>query len=80
MLINGDRNINKDIDSQPPATQLEYDDPDSTEARNMLMARMMGEKLDTGRKAIKEKAVTVGDFVEKPRTTRRSGKERGSFR
>jgi DNA replication regulator DPB11 len=80
MLINGDRNINKDIDSQPPATQLEYDDPDSTEARNMLMARMMGEKLDTGRKAIKEKAVTVGDFVGKPRTTRRSGKERGSFR
>jgi DNA replication regulator DPB11 len=79
MLINGDRNMGKDIDNQPPATQLEYDDPDSTEARNMLMARMMGEKFDTARKATKEKAVTVGDFVEKSRTTR-SGKERGNFR
>jgi DNA replication regulator DPB11 len=67
------------VDSQPPATQLQYEDPDSTEAREMVMTRMMGEKAPP-KTGLKEKAVTVGDFMDKSRTTRRNGRERGSLR
>jgi len=69
MLMNGDKFVGKDVDSQPPPTQLQYEDPDSTEAREMVMARMKGEKAQ--RKGLKEKAVTIGDFVEKKKVTRR---------
>lgn len=72
-------NVEKDVDSQPPSTQLQYEDPDSTEAREMLMARMMGEKVQP-KKGMKEKAVTVGDFMDKSRMTRRTGRERGNLR
>jgi DNA replication regulator DPB11 len=69
----------KDMDSQPPSTQLQYEDPDSTEAREMVIARMMGGKVQP-KKGMKEKAVTVGDFMDKSRTTRRTGRERGNLR
>ena len=76
MLLHGDKNLTN-VDNQPPATQLTYDDPESTEARAQMVARMMGEKLDTRRPGLKEKAVTLSDLVNKPRNTRRNG--RGSI-
>jgi DNA replication regulator DPB11 len=79
MIMNGDRNVDKNIDSQPPATQLQYDDPDSKEYKERVMARMLGEKLDTKRTAMKEKVVTIGDLTDRPRT-RRSGRGVPGFR
>jgi len=79
LLMHGDRHVEKDVDSQPPATQLQYEDPDSTEAREMVMARMMGDKAPP-KTGLKEKAVTVGDFMDKSRTVRRNGRERGGLR
>jgi DNA replication regulator DPB11 len=70
--------MEKDVDSQPPSTQLQYEDPDSTEAREMVMARMMGKV--PPKTGLKEKAVTIGDFMDKSRTTRRNGRERGNLR
>ncbi len=74
MLVNGDRHSPKDLESQPSSTQLQYDDPDSTTAREMVMARMKGEKIDPKRMGMKEKTATISDFV--PRTTRRMGRDR----
>lgn len=80
MLMKGGGNLGKDEDSQPPATQLQYDDPESKEAKERAMARMMGEKVESRRSGIREKAVTMGDFAaDKPRT-RRMGRERGGLR
>ena len=78
LLLHGNGHVNKDVDSQPPSTQLQYEDPDSTEAREIVMARMMGETVQPKKSGLKEKAVTVGDFVDKSRTTRRTG--RGGLR
>jgi DNA replication regulator DPB11 len=74
LLLHGNGAVNKDVDSQPPSTQLQYEDPDSTEAREMVMARMMGEKVQPKKYSLKEKAITVGDFMDRSRTTRRTGK------
>jgi DNA replication regulator DPB11 len=78
LLLHGNGHLNEDEDSQPPSTQLQYEDPDSTEAREMVMARMMGGKVQPKKTGLREKAVTVGDFMEKSRATRRAG--RGSLR
>ncbi|CZT41048.1 related to S-M checkpoint control protein Rad4p [Rhynchosporium secalis] len=69
MLLNGDKPTEA-VDSQPPATQLQYEDTESNEAREILMAKMRGQKVE--RKGIKEKTVTLGDYTEQPRTTRRT--------
>jgi DNA replication regulator DPB11 len=74
LLLHGNGPVNKDVDSQPPSTQLQYEDPDSTEAREMVMARMMGEKVQPKKYSLKEKTITVGDFMDRSRTTRRTGK------
>ena len=74
LLLHGNNHFNKDVDSQPPSTQLQYEDPDSTEAREIVMARMMGEKVRPKKSALKEKAVTVGDLTDTSRTTRRTGR------
>lgn len=78
LLLHGGENVNTNVDIQPPSTQLQYEDPDSTEARKMVMARMLGETVVPKKKGLKEKAVTVGDFMDTSRTTRRTGK--GSLR
>lgn len=75
MLLNGDKPT-EDVDSQPPATQLQYEDTESNEAREVLMAKMRGEKLE--RRGMKEKAVTLADYADQPRNTRRTG--RGALR
>ncbi|KAK0128600.1 hypothetical protein ONS95_000563 [Cadophora gregata] len=75
MLLNGDKST-EDVDSQPPATQLQYEDTESKEAREVLMAKMRGEKID--RKGLKERVVTLADFADQPRSTRRTG--RGALR
>ncbi|KAG4435803.1 hypothetical protein IFR05_008724 [Cadophora sp. M221] len=69
MLLNGDKPTEA-VDSQPPATQLQYEDTESNEAREVLMAKMRGQKVE--RKGLKEKTVTLGDYVEQPRPTRRT--------
>ncbi|KAH7342735.1 hypothetical protein BKA65DRAFT_552354 [Rhexocercosporidium sp. MPI-PUGE-AT-0058] len=73
MLLNGDKPTEA-ADSQPPATQLQYEDTDSNEAREVLMAKMRGQKVE--RKGLKEKTVTLGDYVDQPRTTRRTARGR----
>jgi DNA replication regulator DPB11 len=79
LLMHGGGHVEKDVDSQPPSTQLQYEDPDSTEAREMVMARMMGEKVQP-KKGMKEKAVTVGDFMDKSRSNQRTRRERGNLK
>lgn len=47
MLLNGDRAwIPENDNNNLPSTQLGYDDPDSTVAREVIMARMRGEVVD----------------------------------
>lgn len=77
MLVNGDKNEAENMESQPPSTQLQYDDPESTTAREIVMARSKGEKIDPKKIKPKERAVTVGDFAPMGRTTRRAGRDRG---
>ena len=57
-----DRNIQQDVDSQPPATQLNYEDPESVTYKERMMARMKGEKIEGRRILTKEKSVTLGDI------------------
>lgn len=64
-----DRNVENN-DTPPPATQLQYDDPESKEYQEMAMAKMKGEKFDRGdgRKArVKERSITLGDVAEAAR-------------
>jgi DNA replication regulator DPB11 len=64
MSAGNDRTLEKDVDSQPPSTQLQYDDPESKEYQERVMARMKGEKVE-GRKApVKERSITLGDVTE----------------
>ena len=79
MIMNGDRHVDN-VDSQPPATQLQYDDPDSKEYKERVMARMLGEKIDTRKSKMKEKAVTIGDLADRPPTARRSERGKPGFR
>lgn len=54
-------------DSPPPATQLQYDDPESKEYQERALAKMMGEKFDKedGLKArMREKSITLGDVSD----------------
>jgi len=70
MDAGNDRNLEKDVDSQPPSTQLEYDDPESREYQERVLARMKGEKVE-GRKApVKERSATLGDVTEQTRVSR----------
>ena len=63
-------------ESQLPATQLEYDDPESREAEERAMARMMGGKpTTTSGTSRTRKTLTIGDIgYNKSRT--RSGRDR----
>jgi DNA replication regulator DPB11 len=64
-----DRNV-ENTESPPPATQLQYDDPESKEYQEMAMAKMKGEEFDRGdgRKArVKERSITLGDVAEAAR-------------
>ncbi|TVY83647.1 S-M checkpoint control protein rad4 [Lachnellula suecica] len=71
MLINGDKNIHKSGDSQPPATQLQYEDPEAEAVTERVMARMLGENAPPPKRSgFKEKAVTIGNFEPKARVTR----------
>jgi DNA replication regulator DPB11 len=60
-----DRNIDKSLDSQPPMTQLQYEDPESKEYQEMVQAKMRGEKFEIGgkRTGLKEKSITLGDIA-----------------
>ncbi len=77
MLMEGDKYTGKDVDSQPPPTQLQYEDPDSTEAREMVMAKMKGEKVEKKRGRPLKKSATMGDFNIKPRAMRKTGRDKG---
>jgi len=70
MLINGDKNTHKSGDSQPPLTQLNYEDPESEAVTERVMARMLGQNAPPKRKGVKEKTVTIGDFEPRTRATR----------
>jgi DNA replication regulator DPB11 len=73
IFLNGDRSMDKDVDSQPPSTQLQYEDPESAEVTERVMARMLGEKLPLKRTGLKKKAITitsVADLEPRARTTR----------
>ncbi|PVH89654.1 hypothetical protein DL98DRAFT_444295 [Cadophora sp. DSE1049] len=72
MLLNGDKPT-EEVDSQPPATQLQYEDTESNEAREVLMAKMRGEKVDRRGARERERVVTLADYAEGPRNTRRRG-------
>ncbi|RKF79060.1 S-M checkpoint control protein rad4 [Golovinomyces cichoracearum] len=62
MLINGDRTLTNNDENNPPSTQLQYEDPDSTVARELIMARMRGEIVDVEKLNIMNKKETVGIF------------------
>jgi DNA replication regulator DPB11 len=77
MFLNGDRSMDKDIDSQPPSTQLQYEDPESAEVTERVMARMLGEKLPPKRTGLKKKAITItslADMETRTRTTRQKAR------
>jgi DNA replication regulator DPB11 len=78
IFSNEDWNPHKDEDCQPPGTQLQYEDPESNEIAERVMAKMLGEK-PPPRKRTKEKAVTIGDF-ELPRNKPRVRPTRGALR
>ncbi|KAH8599974.1 BRCT domain-containing protein [Bisporella sp. PMI_857] len=59
-----DRLVQQDIDSQPPATQLVYDDPGSDAYKDRIQARMNGQTVDVRRKLTKQKAITLGDISD----------------
>ncbi|RDL39505.1 uncharacterized protein BP5553_03845 [Venustampulla echinocandica] len=75
LLLAGDRSAPGEGDGQPPPTQLQYEDPESNEVTERVMARMLGETVPR-KKGNKERAVTIGDFEPKSRITRqgRNGK------
>jgi len=79
LLNNEDRNRIHNDESQLSMTQLQYVDTDALEARELVLARMMGES-DEGRQrrnGLKEKAVTMADLVgsvNPKRSSKRSGK------
>ena len=54
-----------DEDSQPPATQVSYVDPESEEQRERVMAKMRGERVERtrGRGKEKERSLTIGGGV-----------------
>jgi DNA replication regulator DPB11 len=73
MFLNGDRKMEKDNESQPPSTQLQYADEESAEVTERVMARMLGEKLPPKRSGLKQKAITitsVSDLETRARSTR----------
>jgi len=84
MNAENDRTIDNNVDSQPPATQLQYDDPESKEYKERVMARMLGEKVDTKRAGLtKEKTLTLGDIqntMAKSRTRRGTVRGQPGFR
>jgi DNA replication regulator DPB11 len=45
----------------PSSTQLQYEDPESREYKERLMARMLGEKIDEKRIRRKERVATIAD-------------------
>jgi DNA replication regulator DPB11 len=59
MFLDRGRSMDKDINSQPPPTQLQYEDPESTKVTERVMARMLGEKLPPKRTGMEKKAITI---------------------
>ncbi|CAG8973465.1 hypothetical protein HYALB_00006491 [Hymenoscyphus albidus] len=49
----------KDVDSQPPATQLQYDDLESVDVREGILAQMTGRQPPPKRAGMKERSVTL---------------------
>lgn len=78
MLMNGDkaRMINTD-DHQFSSTQLEYEDPDSLVAREVIMARMRGEFIDIEKIRNPEKKAIMGKHDGSKTPGTRSRKKRG---
>lgn len=74
---NRGRKTNTNDDTQPPPTQLQYEDPESIEYRARAIAMMEGKDVDAApgqkRKGMKERSKTIGDLVEEkqPRTRRK---------
>ncbi|KAI1328462.1 hypothetical protein F5Y16DRAFT_369090 [Xylariaceae sp. FL0255] len=71
-----------DTDNAPPATQLEYDNPEARRHRQDIMDRIMGKKRDDKNRRQSQEKVRLSDFVPIPegtsttrRTTRRQGRE-----
>ncbi|TAQ90234.1 hypothetical protein B7494_g1432 [Chlorociboria aeruginascens] len=61
----------------PPPTQLQYEDSESKEYAEIVMARMNGETLhQRTRASTKGESITLGGVAERPRE-RRSGRDRG---
>ena len=61
-----DRN-RENTDSPPPATQLQYDDPESHEYQERALAKMNGENFEMGegrKMRLKEKSITLGDVSD----------------
>lgn len=66
LLRNEDRNRVAEEESQAQSmTQLQYIDPDAQDARDRVLARLMGEGEDgiKRRKELREKAPTIGDLM-----------------
>lgn len=68
---NGDREIEEDL---PSSTQLQYEDPESREYKERVMARMLGEKIDEKRIRRKERVATIADGDVGERPPRRRGR------
>lgn len=50
----------EEVESQPPATQLQYDDDQSREYRDKVMAKINGEEV---RKRVPERTISLGDVA-----------------
>jgi DNA replication regulator DPB11 len=63
-------------DDIPPSTQLQYEDPESREYKERIMARLMGEKVDEaviqGRRKMRVATIAGGEVAERP--TRKRGR------
>lgn len=70
-FLRADGKEDKDVDSQPPLTQLQYEDPESREVTNKVMALMMGQKPPPKRAAMKERVATLG-MTDTRRATRQT--------
>lgn len=70
-FLRNDGKEDKDVDSQPILTQLQYEDPESRDVSDAIRAQMNGQKPPPKRAAMKERAVTLG-MTDMRRATRQS--------
>lgn len=69
-FLRADGKEDKDVDSQPPSTQIQYEDPDSRDVSEKMRAQMNGQK-PPPKRVMKERAVTLG-MTDMRRATRQS--------